>query len=493
MSRSYDKKILTRPFYLILLPVFFVFHGFTENYETIPAGNAMGLLGIYLVATLIILGITWIFYRNVQKASYFTFLLMCFFFFFGWIHDSLKFIFPGIFLSRYSFILVITLAGFIGLHFFIRPARRTFRKTSTYLNVLFLLLILIDIGALALKTSGKEEEKNIPESMTGCAGCPKPDIYLIIADGYPGKIQLRDLFGFDNGAFENELKKRGFYVTDSSNGNYNFTPFSMAAMMNMDYLRNIEGSNTNPRDMRTCYATIKASRILQFVESLGYEVHNFSIFDLEKKPSVTKPTFLPGKTSPITSQTLFKRLEKDLAHNLVTRLKVGFLQRWLNNRELNNNNKLLSLTERMAAKITDRPRFVYTHIVMPHYPYYFDAAGNKVPDEFLPAENATNPRLFKDYLIYANKRYLALIDHIKASTGGKAIIIFASDHGYRELEKPAERKYYFLNLSSAYFPDGNYEGFYKGMSNVNLFRVMLNSQFNQNLPMLRDSTSFLLE
>ena len=42
-------------------------------------------------------------------------------------------------------------------------------------------------------------------------------------------------------------------------------------------------------------------------------------------------------------------------------------------------------------------------------------------------------------------------------------------------------------------PDGNNSGFYDGMSNVNQFRVLLNSQFKQKLPLLKDSTNFLIE
>jgi hypothetical protein len=52
-------------------------------------------------------------------------------------------------------------------------------------------------------------------------------------------------------------------------------------------------------------------------------------------------------------------------------------------------------------------------------------------------------------------------------------------------------KYHFMNLNSVYIPDGNYTGFYDGMLNVNQFRVILNSQFGQKLPLLKDYTSFI--
>jgi hypothetical protein len=68
-----------------------------------------------------------------------------------------------------------------------------------------------------------------------------------------------------------------------------------------------------------------------------------------------------------------------------------------------------------------------------------------------------------------------------------------SDHGFRQFKEPVDKKYYFSNLISIYLPDGNYSGFYDGMSNVNMFRAFLNTEFGQNLPILKDSTIFLRE
>jgi len=68
-----------------------------------------------------------------------------------------------------------------------------------------------------------------------------------------------------------------------------------------------------------------------------------------------------------------------------------------------------------------------------------------------------------------------------------------SDHGFRQLADTTAKKYYFMNLNAVYLPAGNYSGFYDGMSNVNQFRVILNAQFGQKLPLLKDSIIFLRE
>lgn len=67
------------------------------------------------------------------------------------------------------------------------------------------------------------------------------------------------------------------------------------------------------------------------------------------------------------------------------------------------------------------------------------------------------------------------------------------DHGFRQLTNDADRKYHFMNLDAVYFPNGNHNNFYDGMSAVNQFRVTLNTLFQQKLPLLKDSTHFLTE
>jgi hypothetical protein len=42
-----------------------------------------------------------------------------------------------------------------------------------------------------------------------------------------------------------------------------------------------------------------------------------------------------------------------------------------------------------------------------------------------------------------------------------------------------------------HFPKGNYSWFYPGMSNINQFPVLLNSEFEQNLPLQKDSFIYL--
>ena len=110
-------------------------------------------------------------------------------------------------------------------------------------------------------------------------------------------------------------------------------------------------------------------------------------------------------------------------------------------------------------------------------------------------ENKVDKKAYIEYLVYFNKKLLELADYIKTNSTHPPIIIFMSDHGFRQFEagEKIDNLYQFMNINAVFMPDGNYSGFYDGMSNVNQFRVILNSQFGQQLPILKDSTSFLRE
>jgi len=485
----------TRPIFLYLLPVFFVLHGYTENYDFVPVNDAVILLATYLIASLILSLLTWIFYRDFTKANLLAFCMMAFHFFFGAVQDLIKKISPDIFILKYSFILPCTAILFIVLLISLKKTKKSFLKITLFTNLLLLLFILADSGWLLLKVLTVKEIKRAPVSglFKKCDNCKYPDVYLIMADGYPGQTELKAVLGYDNQLFEQELEKRGFHVIDSSRSNYNLTPFSVASMLDMDYLKGIAGQYSNKNDIALCYNTIKQSKLFSFLTQAGYKIYNYSIFDLSKQPSLATPTFLPRKSKPITSQTFISRAEKEIGFHLATTFRIKSIIRYVRNHDLKNNRKLTAKTIKIAKEATSNPKFVYTHLIMPHYPYYFDSTGQAVSYEKITDDFIVDQGAMISYLKYSNTKLIELVDQIKSSAASPPIIILMSDHGFREFKVPVDNKYHFYNLNAVFFPDSNYSLFYNGMTNINQFRVILNSQFGQQLPLLKDSTSFLLE
>ncbi len=149
------------------------------------------------------------------------------------------------------------------------------------------------------------------------------------------------------------------------------------------------------------------------------------------------------------------------------------------------NNLMLEKIKTEIASVSSKPRFIYTHLFMPHYPYYFDENGDR--NNLTTVGNEYDQNAYKNYLIYSNKVFLQLIDTILKKSSKPPIIILLGDHGFRQFKNQRQANFHFMNLNAIYLPNRDYKLFYNGMSNVNLFRVILNSQFQQELPLLKDS------
>ena len=497
MQSSRFSIFRTIPFHLFLLPFFFVLHGYTEFYNLISFSKATVLVFYYLIGTVVVFFICRLFFKTYAKAAVFAFFLMCLYFFFGSFHDFIGKKFPGVFFTKYSFILPVILVLFSIIFIMLKRTKQPLYKITLYLNTLLLILLLADGISLLIKVNAKNNELSTEKRalLKLCNSCPKPDIYLIVADGYSGKIPLQTFLNYDNTPFENQLKERGFYIADSSLSNYNYTVNSVGSLLNMNYLQ-IPGYYNGRKDLSVSFDAVRYNRIVEYFKNEDYDFFNYSVFDINKEPVMVKSTLLNLEKSPLTTQTFLYRLNKDLGYHLITTFKLKFLQRRLENTLLvdrANNLKIDSLTKNIASLNTNKPRFVYSHFIMPHYSYYFDSTGAQLPDNVVANTHESDRNAYISYLKYTNKKLLSLVDHIQQNKAREAIIILVSDHGCREcLETdPSNQGHELLNFNAVFFPNKNYSGFYKGVSNVNLFRLILNSQFGQNLSLLKDSVTVL--
>ena len=355
------------------------------------------------------------------------------------------------------------------------------------------MLILIDSGILLSKSLTKRNsQSSVPAIFKSCDSCSKPDIYFILLDEYAGNTALIDLFSFDNDSFTTELEKRKFHTIPRSFSNYNYTPFSVASILNMSYL-DLQGRERGKKELTYCYETIRDNQLLQFLKHHKYAFYNYSVFDFEGQPARTRETFLPAKTRLITSQTLLSRFDKEIRFNLITRWKSKSNLKTLTYYNKENNENIYTLTWRLAEKKSAQPKFVYTHLMMPHYPYYFDKNGKERPFEQLTEGNQTNKAAFVEYLQYTNKQIISLVDHILKSSERPPIIVLMGDHGFRHFTQPVDTKYHFLNMTAIHLPSANYARLHDSLSSVNIFRTILNTEFRQQLPYLKDSSSYLID
>ncbi|MCW3118933.1 MAG: hypothetical protein JWM28_3015 [Chitinophagaceae bacterium] len=487
-------SLRSRPFYILLLPLFFVLHGVRENFGFIMLSDAASLWLFYSAVILLLYLVLFFLYRKKQqKAGLLTFLFSCIFFFFGAVQDFLKSNIPQ--LNRYIILFPAIIVVIISAIIILKKTKSLLKKISLYLNLLLLLLSVYDISAVIFNTLFPEKDKFTiypfaqNKDYEICADCNKPDIFFLLFDEYASSVSLNDYLGYNNSEMDSFFTNKQFRIQKYSSGNYNYTPFSMASILNMAYINGMYSKKIGIDDFARCTKLVRENKVIKFLSSYGYEIVNYSIFDLAGNPSPFYQNFLPLKTKLITDRTLWGKIRTDILWNLLTgRFEVKWLTTNVIYTSLHNNDKLFDLLKKESLKKSMTPRFIYAHFNLPHHPFYFDKNGKLKDKETLINDYSKNSYL--DNVRYANKKIRELVDTIQTNSNGKAVIIVMGDHGYRS-DATVPEKVFFENLNAVYLPAQNYHLFYDSVTGVNQFRVVLNSLFKQNLPLLKDSTTFL--
>ncbi len=474
-------------------------HGLTENYGFINFWDTLVLAFIYVTAALTLFFLFLFFFKNRVKAALAASFLVAFYLFFGAIQDFCKTYVS--FLNRYSVLLPVFVIIFIVLILYLRKSKSSFSKLNLFLNSLFLIYIVVDFGSLVYKKFNPPLNKLSAYSFAKendyrpCNNCSKPDIYFLLFDEYASSISLKDHFNYDNSSLDTFLTEHGFHIQKRSTSNYNFTPLSMASMLNMSYLTGIDPNAVAIEDYARCNQLIKENALINFLSLQGYDIVNYSIFDLAGNPSLISQDILPLKTKLITDGTLFNRMQKDIGWMLLTgKYEIKWISGRLFYDNMHNNETFISLLKKSSLKSTGKPRFFYAHLFMPHPPFYFDKNGKLKESEVIYKESQdVNTGAYLEYITYTNTKIKELISALKKNTNGKAVIIFMGDHGFRKDTDDGDKTHYFENQDAVYFPSKDYHLLYDSVSAVNQFRIVFNTLFNQDFPILKDSTIFLTD
>lgn len=482
--------------YLILLPVFFVLHGCLENYGFVGASN-LAILGItYITGSLIVAALCWLYFHNLAKAALVAFFVMSFYFFFGALHDFLK-VHVHHFFSSYSvlisaFIILLTI-----LAVYLKKTSKSFKPFTAFLNILFLIYILFDTVRL-VSMAMHPDTNNLSvysfareNTLVNCATCAKPDIYFLLMDEYASSASLAQWYNYKND-LDSFLLQKKFSIQAHSRSNYNFTPFSMSSILNMSYIQGIKNTKAvDISDYSKCELLIRDNEVIKLLGAAGYDIVNYSIFNLAGHPAMAKQDFLPLNTRLITERTLFANIRKDLGWKLA----AWYPFKWFWGKDIlstnKNNQRFIDLVKKSTAAKNTRPRFIYAHLYMPHSPFYYDKYGRlKDPATIIREKRAPPVSSYLEYLTYANSRIREMITTIQQQNP-QAVIILMGDHGVRFPSRETFPLRLFQNLNAVYYPDNDYKLLYDSISGVNQFRVVLNKLFKQNLPLLPDSSIYL--
>jgi hypothetical protein len=308
-----------------------------------------------------------------------------------------------------------------------------------------------------------------------------PDIYYINFDAYANEHTLKETFEYDNGPFLNSLKDRGFYVASKSSSNYAETLLSLGSSLNMDYLdqKILKGPRSNNHHDTDLMKSIENGKVILLLKSRGYKFVHLAAgwgvalknrnADLEIKCDQINEVI-----STLVASSLYFPFEKHF--KLISNDRRQQI--------------LCTFEEFGKTSSIPGPKFVFGHVLLPHFPFDFGPNGEDVDHE-------DTKEKYLGQLIFANNKIITMVDKILESNSSPPIIIIQSDHGPSTpfTRKPFNGDVQFKrdrmrNLNAYLLPGRDGEILYETISPVNTFRVIFNLYFNADYKLLEDKSYF---
>lgn len=461
-------------FHPVLFSGYCVLALMAHNIHEIPIKDMLASLMLAVFIGIVAYSLTRLFVRDWHRAALVALVLLVFFFAYGQIYTVLQNVDAGLFRHRNLLILSGLLLILI-LYLVLRKIKKP--DTWTYwLNLLCLYLLIYPIFVIASNgvqqfVAYRAATSKVVEAQA--VSSARPDIYYIILDSYGRGDVLQDHLEYDNSAFLAALRARGFYVGDCSQSNYGYTEYSLASSLNYDYLDRLNIDTGVER-----VAAMKQNVIRTFMKEQGYQiVSGASSYDMTDWRDADLYLDFDRTHSRLPE---FEKLVMDTTVlRLVSDFNLFDINRISNN---DRRSRVLSLLKNLK-KLPDEEGdlFVFAHFAVPHNPYQFGPNGEWIDDR---------PKDFRQayigQVIFINREILEVIDAILAKSETPPIIIIQGDHGpLTRLAPTAAQKMPILN---AYYLPGvdTDKVLYPSISPVNTFRVVLNSYFGQDLPLLED-------
>lgn len=322
-----------------------------------------------------------------------------------------------------------------------------------------------------------------------------PDIYYIIADGYPNNSFLLKTQGYDNSAFTTALEERGFFVAYNSKSSYGGTLLSISSTLNMRYIIQNE---TQPRvdDLIYLRTLIADNLVAQELIEKGYTyVYLLSGYLLPSQIADINWDFTPGGI--VTPEDIIGGPRDTIAYKqsfLGFLAEESLLYKWApaiqEQLQLNAEPYLWSNPQRFSAtlealeEIAKMPEatFTFAHLMEPHIPVQRDRDGNLLERSlFQPSRQE-----YFDEFQFTNECYLETIDMILEISNTPPIIILQGDHGtiLGNLWTEDHRLIYFDVLNALHLPGKEPAVLTGDFGTINTFRMLFNTYFNTDYEML---------
>lgn len=501
-----NKRVrIIHPYLFALFPILSLYSQNIDSYlfSTIFLPSAMMVL-----LTLALWGLARIIFRDWQRAALVVSLFWLLLFSYGHCFNAIRYYFvvrpftfgTGIVLAP-TFSIVFAVAVYL-----VTRVRRRLSIWTAIVNIIAVALISIpSLTTIAYFARPAFAESDLPATLPGKLYPPDslspanyPDIYYLVPDEYARADILHEQYHYDNLLLLQFLQEKGFYIIPDAYSNYFKTGRSLASSLNMRFL-DAEGDRLNPE-------SADRTPLAQLIR------HN-AVFDILKKIGYTTIALSTGyNVTEIRDADIFLEPATDIAmldefqHGLLNTTPFPNVKFWLmrvfpslkqiiSEAEYGSRRRAILHAFEQLKRIPrwPGPKFVFAHVILPHFPYIFGPNGEYIYPRChaleLPREEYV--RRYADQAAFADRMIMETLDSILANSSRPPIIILQGDHDPSSLIDNdnivnSNVDELLSILHAIHLPEGGATCLYPGMTPVNTFRAVFNHYFNAGFILLED-------
>lgn len=359
--------------------------------------------------------------------------------------------------------------------------------------LVFGVLTLINAAKILVGETNKYllQKDRMGSDPTEFASNPKeeyPDIYYIIFDEFAGFETMRDYWHYPE---VDELvefaEEKGFFVAEDSRSSSLSTFHQLAERMNYQEYPVVGTDLVNEY-----FNAIYDNRAMRFLKSIGYTTvvfeeteHFFGGF------TQLEADYVFGYDSAETADwgILFDEFGQLVADNTML-FALSTYYKVMDPTLEQHRAWIHSIADNIGAMTeVPAPKFVYVHLILPHYPFMFTEDGNPVD----PAYHYNWDYYLGTYK-YSMKICERMIDSLLSNADPDRLpfIVIQSDHGARNIltavsgskimkDFPEEYKYHIINM--LYLPGMDTSRLPKDLKPINTFPLIFNFLFDARLPL----------
>ena len=496
-------KPIFKPSYLIIHPLLFALYLplrlYAINLGYLQGGDVPWTL-LVMAGWAVLSWFIWtLLFRHISKAAIATSIYMLLFWSYGPLYDLLTRRTVSVILNsdsaavalqlmRHRYVIAGLSVLMLAFFFYLLASKRYFRRANIALNwIAVAALIMPCVTVLDYVWNRTDFEKlpfqsRLPPRIvtpiqTG------PDIYYLIFDRFAGTAVASNYFDCDISDLDAFLERKGFYVFKQSRCNYLGTALSLSSSLNMQYWDGQILSLPTPTRSRVVMEAFQKNRVALFLRRRNYNYINIGDF----WPPTARNSLA---TININHCNPFKN---DLLASLMTQTVLFPFYIMHNQPRLLKTN----LEEVKRSVLQPSPKFVFSHLLIPHDPYWFKADGTPMSRE--DRMQLSLNQQYREQLLFTKDQIKTIIEAILKQSTKPPIIVLQSDEGPRVgpnyepghlpvgrnlPEDPEHVQGPILN--AVYLPNFDYSRLHPDMTPVNTFRLIFSHYFGAKLDLLEN-------